>query len=281
MRTRLLAVVALAAVVCLSACIDVESVVTVNKDGSGVVEETTLLSAQLSAMMAMAKAQTTQSGAASPASPDVLMTRDAADAKAKAMGPGVTVKSLEDVKAADGRQGQKVAYAFANIGQLHYDTGTMPNVAVAGTPSSGVAFVFSNGTLTVSLKSNRPAGGAPSAGGPTPAPPGAADAAAALQQVPMDQQIAMIKPMLAGMRVALRVKCPGGIASTDSTYVSGDTVTLLDVQVDKLLDNAAVLGKLGALSGSQNMSAADATQLLKGIPGVQVETKDTITIRLK
>jgi len=91
----------------------------------------------------------------------------------------------------------------------------------------------------------------------------------------------MIKGMFAGMRMALKVKSASGIASTDASFVDGDTVTLMDIQMDKLFDNPAVLDKLSGLQNNPNMSPAAASEALKGIEGVRAEVKDTITIKLK
>src|SRR3954464_1532710 len=97
----------------LSGCIDSESVVTVNKDGSGTIEETTLYSAQMSAMMSMAAAGFTQPGAPA-AGMSLTVTEEQAKANASQMGMGVTLQSLENLKTPDGRQGQKVVYAFTD-----------------------------------------------------------------------------------------------------------------------------------------------------------------------
>ncbi len=271
----------LSASLLLSGCIDMESVVTVKKDGSGTIEETTLLSAQLSAMMAMATSGLTQPGAPA-AVPNVLMTDEQAKAKANKMGAGVTVQSIEALKNPDGRQGQKIVYAFSDIAKVQFEPGDMNTAdAVPGAPTtttSPITFGFSNGTLTVKNGgSSIPAATPPLPGGPAVngnAPAGATPA-------PSAQDIAMMKGMFAGMRMALKVKSASGIASTDATFVDGDTVTLMDIQMDKLFDNPAVLDRLSGLQNSPNLSPAAASESLKGIDGVRAEIKDTVTIKLK
>src|SRR5215471_8149519 len=106
MNKHILLALLLCASLFLSGCIDMESVVTVKKDGSGTVEESTLVSAQLSAMMAMAASGLGQqpggAGGAPASVPNVLMTDEQAKAKAAQMGPGVTVQSIEALKSPDG-----------------------------------------------------------------------------------------------------------------------------------------------------------------------------------
>jgi len=250
----------------LTGCIELDSVLTLNKDGSGSIEETTLLSAQASAMMAMmATAGAGQPGAPAPP-PDLMVSREKAEATAKEMGPGVTLKTFEALKTPDGKQGQKIVYAFPDISKINYHSG-----------SSAATFTFSNGTLTIRNLSNasNPATVPPLPG--APAVPGRS----ANTPPPSAQEIAMVKGMFAGMRMALRVTAPSGIASSDATYVDGNTVTLLDLQMDKLFDNPDALAKLSTLSPNPNMSPAEAAEALKGIPGVRAELRDVVTIKLK
>jgi hypothetical protein len=252
----------------LTGCIELDSVLTLNKDGSGTIEETTLLSAQASAMMAMmATAGPGQPGGGAPAPPpDLMVSREKAEATAKDMGPGVTLKTFEALKTPDGKQGQKIVYAFPDISKINYHSG-----------NSAATFTFSNGTLTIkNLSSAANSATAPTLPG-APATPGRG----ANTPPPSDQEIQMVKGMFAGMRMALKVTAPSGIASTDATYVDGNTVTLLDLQMDKLFDNPDALAKISTLSPNPNMSPADAAEVLKGIPGVRAELRDVVTIKLK
>ena len=275
MKRRLHLAVVVASVLLLSGCVEIGSVLTVNRDGSAVIEETTLLGAQLSALMAMGTAQAGRGGAAAPDTPTLVMSRDKAEAKAKAMGPGVTVRSLEDLKMPDGRQGQKVVYAIANIGNVKYEVGDMNTTTANGTPSVPIVFTFNNGMLTIRNPRSQPTPAAQApAGSPTAgATPGA------MSTMPTEQELAMVKSLVTGMRVSMFVKAASGIASTDATYVDGDTVTLYDVQVDKLLDNPAVMAKFSAMS--DGTTPAQAAEALKDVPGVRAELKESITIRLK
>lgn len=287
MKKHIALALLLSASLLLSGCIDIESVVTVKKDGSGTIEENTLVSAQFAAMMAMAASglggqQPGGAGGAAPAMPNVLMTDEQAKAKAGQMGPGVTVQSIEALKSPDGRQGQKVVYAFADISKVKFEPGDMNAAGAAGATGAAantpMTFTLSNGTLTVKNGSAKAAASAPPLPG-TPAP--TAPPTAGATPLPSPQEMAMMKSMFAGMRMALRVKSVSGIASTDATYVDGDTVTLMDIQMDKLFDNPAVLEKLSGLQNNPNMSPAAASEALKGIDGVKAESKDTVTIKLK
>jgi hypothetical protein len=277
MKKQLLLALVLSASVLLSGCIDMESIVTVKKDGTGIIEETTLMSAQLSSMMALAATSAGQPGGPT-AGPNLLMTREQADAKAKQMGMGVSLQSIEDVKSPDGRQGQKIVYSFTDISRVQYQSGDTSSAgSTTGTASSPTTFGFSNGTLTIKGGGNKS-----SEAPPLPTVPAAnGTSAAGITPAPTEQETAMIKSMFAGMRMALKVKAASGIAATDATFVDGDTVTLIDIQMDKLFDNPAVIEKLSGMSSNPNLSPAAASEAFKGIDGVRAEVKNSVTIKLK
>jgi len=91
-------------------------------------------------------------------------------------------------------------------------------------------------------------------------------------QLPVDQ-LAIMRQMLAGMHVALRVEPAGRIVRSNSPFVDGPTVTLFDVDVDSLLNDEQAMSRL------QNAgNAADVAEALKTIPGIKVAAERDITI---
>ena len=86
-------ILAVAAVFGLASCLEIKSTVIVSKDGSAIVEETALLGAQLAAMMAQG------GGAGGPGEQlkGLIMDKEQAEKRAKDLGEGVTVKSIEEV----------------------------------------------------------------------------------------------------------------------------------------------------------------------------------------
>ena len=97
----------------------------------------------------------------------------------------------------------------------------------------------------------------------------------------MQAQMAMMKPMFAGMRMAIKIKGGSGIASSDATNLSGDTVTIMDIQFDKIMENPEVFGKFMQTADDKDMSPAKAAATFKGVDGIKVEGKEKITIKLK
>ncbi len=90
----------------LTSCLEIKSTITVNKNGTAIIEENIVLGAQLASMVE--GEQGGQFGS-------LVMTEEKAAARAKKLGEGVTVKSREDMKTADGKSGVKVVFAVADL----------------------------------------------------------------------------------------------------------------------------------------------------------------------
>src|SRR5437764_2652397 len=107
---RLAAVVA--ASLAAGACLQSTTLIRINADGSGTIEQTTIMTdaalRQLRQLAAM--------GGDTGKPIDFFSTKQAHD-MAASLGPGVTVVSSTRIKNADG-EGSKAIFAFADIGQL-------------------------------------------------------------------------------------------------------------------------------------------------------------------
>src|SRR5262249_3585742 len=82
--------------------------------------------------------------------------------------------------------------------------------------------------------------------------------------LPSDQ-LAIVRQMLAGMRLSLRVEPAGRLVRTNSAYVNGQSVTIFDLDMDALLGNEAAFAKLQAAQ-----TPAETAEALKNAPGIKV-----------
>jgi hypothetical protein len=256
---------AVAASLLLSACFEMSSVVTVNKGGTGTIEETALVGAQLKAMMGSLG---DQGGGAQggPNLKDLVPDRAKAEERAKKLGEGVTVKSHEPVKMPDGREGVKVVYAVADINKLKYQP--FDAKGPEGAENKPITFALNGNTLNVSMPPDKPKD-KPAADKPK------------MPAEQMQAQMAMMKPMFAGMRMAVQIKGGSGIASSDASNLSGDTVTIMDIQFDKIMEKPEVFGKFMQTADDKDMTPAKAAETFKGVDGIKVEGKEKISIKLK
>jgi len=252
-----------AASLALTSCFEIKSTITVNKDGTATIEESMLLGAQLAAMAAAGGGQSDQLKGLS-------MDKDKAEARAKKLGDGVTVKSHEEVKTPDGKTGTKVVFAVADLSKLKYLPFEPEQEGKPASNSEPMTFALSGSSLTITNpESDKKKGGGE--GKPKKSPEEIAQ---------MKAQMGMMKPMFAGMRMSVEVKGAGGIASSDATHFNDGTISYLDIQFDKLMDNTDAFAEVME-SGDGGMSMSDAAAKFSKVEGLKIEGKKVVKAELK
>lgn len=260
---RLLAAI-LSAVV-LPGCLQSETTIHLNKDGSGTLVEQTTLGGKMMAMLE-------QFGGADAKDPLAEMfSPEKAKAKAATMGEGVTFEKSEPLTVG-ANKGARTTYRFADINKLTISPGDgmkdmspMGAQAAEAVKQKPISFNYAGGSLTITMPEvEKPAAGAP-----------AADAAPDLAGNP--EMEGMMKEMLADMKMSFKLVVEPGIAETDATHRDGNTVTLVEMEMGKLLENPDTFKKLTA--AGQNDPAA-AMEALKGIEGMKMETKPKVTVKV-
>lgn len=229
----------------MSSCLEYKGVVTINKDGSATLEETSLIGPQFKAMM----------GSVTPKDKDGAADRSKAEERAKVLGEGVMVKSHEEITQPNGSTGMKVVYTVPDITKLKY--------APEGSKDKKKVFTFTRSGNTLTIHNPEDQKDIPLA-----------------PEMPRDakrEQLGGIKPMLAGLHFNIEVKVPGGIASTDASHVAGDIITLMDFELDKIKNDERLIDVLD----SMHLTAAQAAAQFKGVDGVKVEGKEAIKIEMK
>jgi hypothetical protein len=247
----------------LTSCLEIKSTVIVNKDGTATIEESVLLGAQLAAMMQAGGGQGDQLKG-------LVMDKAKADERAKKLGEGVTVKSHEEVKTPDGKSGVKVVFAVADLAKLKYVPFEPEQEGKPASKSEPMTFALSGSSLTITN---------PEAdkkkGGNAEKPKKSAE-----ELAQMKAQMGMMKPMFAGMRMTIEVKGAGGIASSDATHFNDGTVSYLDIQFDKLMDNTDAFMQVME-SGEGGMSMSEAATKFNKVEGLKIEGKKVVALELK
>lgn len=259
MKTAKLAL-GLFAALALPSCFQNETTITLNKDGSGTIVEETLLGAQFMAMMA----QFAQPGQPDPVAE--MFKEEKAREKTAALGEGVEYVKTEMFEK-DGRKGARVHYKYADINKVTLSPGDAVDDMEGGQAPAGddkkedtVKFAYADGKLRIIV------------------PP------ADFDEMNMDegdgdpQQMAMMKPMLAEMRITMKLVIADGISETNASHVEGGAITLMDIQVGKMLDHKDALKKISE-TAKTDMDAAKAE--FAKLDGIKMETKDDVTVTLK
>lgn len=259
-------VLAAATALVLTGCINSSTLITVKPDGSGTVEQTTLMNVgALKAMMPGAADQ-----APNPVNEDNLKRT------AEKMGKGVRLVSAEPMKA-NGFEGVKALFAFDDINQVQVsqdpDMGGGPDGAAAPEPKADEPVRFSltrqggASTLTIVFQ-DKPSGGA-TAAEPTNGMPDLSD--------PM--MMGMLKAMFQGFKINIDLAVAGDIVKTNAEYVTGSRITLLEMDMNALMADEA---KFKALQGKLGPSASlsEVKPYLKDIKGIKVDGP-TISVTFK
>lgn len=238
-----------------TSCLQQETTLSLNKDGSGTITETTILGAQMLAMMGAAGGE-----GGDPLDQMIAQAKDKSDEAVAKMGEGVTLKEVKKLDKG-GKKGLITVYEFKDINQLKYVFGSSLGDDDGGEDKEPLDISYKNGVLTINNKYEK------AKEGEQPAKPEMSD-----------QQLAMAQQMMGEMRMALKLEFPGGIAETNALHQDGNKVTMMDIDFGKLI---AQEGKFKEFMKAKPESPAQAAQLLKGVDGVKIETAEKLTVKLK
>lgn len=274
MKRLLYAAVSTVTALALPSCLQSETTIHLNKDGSGTIVEQTTLGAQMMAMLDQFSAIGGDTGKDPLAE---MFSPEKGKAKAAKLGEGVTFEKSVPLTVG-GNKGATVTYRFADINKLKVSPGDgMSDVSpMAGQAPEApeapkqkpITFTYTAGQLAI----NMPPPEKPTAGPDGAAKPETPDLAG------NPQAEAMMKQMLGDMKVSFKLVADGGISQSDATYRDGKTITLMEMEMGKVLQNPDSMKKL--TSADQNDPAA-AMAALKGIEGVKLETKPVVSVTLE
>lgn len=248
----------------LTSCLEIKSTITVNKNGTAIIEENIVLSAQLASMVGGEQGGQFRS---------LVMTEEKAAARAKKLGEGVTVKSREEMKTADGKSEVKVVFAVADLTKLKYVPFEPEQENPTAPPTEPMTFALNGASLTITNPEvDKKRGGGR---GAVPKPQMTPEKLAM-----MKAQLGMMKPILAGLRMVVEIKGAGGITSSDAAYLSDGTISLMDMNLDKLMEKSDDFASFVEATNN-GISIADAAVQFSKVEGLKFEGKKVVTAELK
>jgi len=273
MRFRALAILPLL-VLPTAGCIQFETLVKVKGDGTGTIVQTMTMSAETMEMMKSTKSEGGKVDVGGK--PMALEAKDIEQAKAEAakMGEGVTFVKAEPIDTPQAK-GMRAIYAFKDVTKLKVSQKpSSPGGAPApggGEADDSMKFGFAkaangNAVLTIAMPDLKAAADKKAATSKTPAK--APDAP--------PEAMAMMKQMFKGLRIAIAVEPEGKVVQTNSPFVEGSRVTLMEMNFDALLADEAKLKQFSA--AMDGGSIADAKRLMKGLAGVKINLDPEVKI---
>lgn len=249
----------LLATLSLTACLNSTTLVKLRPDGSGTVEQTTLMN------MAAVKGMMGGANLRGQMNQGPMMNKEDLERTASRMGKGVRLVSVEPVKGTNGFEGTKAVFSFDDINQVQISQD--PNVGdnpALGKSEDPVKFALtrngSSSTLTINF-TDRPA----AAAGAAPAP-----GANEMPDLTNPMMMNMLKTMFQGFKVNIGLEVVGAIVKTNAEYVSGPHITLLEMDMAALLDDEAKLRGLQGKIGP-NASFSQVKPYLKDVKGIKID----------
>jgi hypothetical protein len=278
MKTIRWAVVALA-LLALAGCFETIILVRVNKDGSGTVEQRVMFGNQFLDMLKNFGSTSEEAGEGEPESRSpagqVMVDQEHLRQQAARMGEGIELASSEPIGTERGA-GYLAVYRFRDINALRLSSNPGENIAVpnlrtaereADEPPRYITFRFNPGaTAVLDILVPPPAKAEP----PEPAQEA--------QKEPDESELRLMRQFFEQMRIRLAVEVNGRIVDTNATYREGSTVTLVDLDFGKLIQDEALFRRLVT---AQPKTLEDMKSLVGGIPALKIELQDRLTVRFR
>ena len=251
-----------------SGCIDVETNLKVNKDGSGTIEETVLISNEVVKMLHEFAGTF---GDSTEANSFKIFDGNELKQKASGYGTGVEYVSGEEI-IKDDQQGFRVVYSFKDLNNISLSPDPENQISLGEDvektepDSDQFRFKFIPGDtpkVIISAKINEPK-------------PGSGE---------MESQDSEITPedstfleMMKGMKINMNVIFNGEIVSTNSSYKGKNKITLLGIDFGKIISNPEAFKKLNQ-KNPENF--VEFKEIVKDIPGIKLETNYPVSVTFK
>jgi hypothetical protein len=250
-----------AAIAC-AGCFESTTLLRVKSDGTGTLQQRTIVK---KAALAQLRSFAALGGGRATLDP---LSEDQARALAASLGPGVTMTATEKISNDEG-EGRESTYAFSDVSQLRVSEQPQApggvSIKTQGLSTDGSTITLAltreaNGNVTLHITVPPPAlfSGADGQGGINPA---------------VFQQLQALRATLAGAHLLLAMEPIGQLVHTSSSYVEGQRVTLLEIDLDRLLADEPFLQRLQAAA-----TRDEVRELVRNAPGLKINLDPEITI---
>jgi len=259
----------------ITGCIDVKTKIKVNKDGSGTIEETMLMSGEMVEMM-----KQFMSGFAADSIDTQefnLYNEEEIKNKASDYGEGVQFISGKELRE-DGREGYTAIYSFADLNKLRFDQNPDSKIPEGVEAAAGqepekkeyITFRFDRNDgseITVNM---------PPASKESEKDDSTMDMGDTSTDSLNAGDLSKLKDLLKDFNISLVVETDGEIKETNASYVDKSSVTLFDLNFNLLLDDPEKLKALKKINPGDMQEVKD---ILKDVTGIKIETNNPVKIK--
>ena len=274
MKKLAAALIILFVLLTIAGCVDVKTKIKVNKDGSGTVEETVLMSTEMIQMLK----QFVSGFADDSTNVEEFKLYNEGDIKNRAadFGDGVQFSSGKELQE-DGREGYVAVYTFEDLNKLRFDQNPgskMPEqMADAEVKEKEyITFSFSRNNDSEIIISMPPVSKEKEEDEEK-------DEEVDSSSDSLDtQDLSRLKFLMKDFNISLVIEAEGYIIETNANYVDRSSVTLFDLNFNLLLDEPE---RLEALKKINPNDMQELKEVIKDVPGIRIETNDPVKIRFR
>ncbi len=257
-------------------CIEMHTIITVKKDGSGFVEENIFLGKEIINMFkefASAFADSTQ-----PQEEFNMFEEEKIKAKTSDFGEGIEFVSMKNIKT-DEKEGYTAIYKFKDLNKVKVNQNPSDEIPMADQEQSGepknefVYFKFIKG------KPNRIEFKLPEGKKEDKSDEEVKTEETTEDETPPDSaEVEKMIKVLKDMKAKIEIKIDGEITNTNATHVDGNTITLFDINFGDLISNKE---KFETFQKTNPNSFEEIKKLVKDIPGIKVELNKDVFIEFE
>jgi hypothetical protein len=255
------------AVTLLTGCFKVETTVKINKDGSGKIFQTILMSKTFIDMISQFASSFGDSTSSEEFS---LFDEEEFKESAKDFGTGVQYISSEQLSL-DGWEGFRLEYQFNDLNKIQLKPGPDDNISVSNRKQveqedpEYFFFKYINGEVPEVIISR-------------PQIERDIDDEEKVEGGIKDELNEELLKMTEGMSIDISVEFEGEIVETNATYVEGSKITLVSVDLGEIVKNEDTLE---ILKNSQPGNLDDLQIFVEKNPGMKLELKKPVSVKFK
>jgi len=255
------------AVSLLTGCFKVETTVKINKDGSGTIFQTVMMSKTFVEMISQFADSFSDSSGTEDFS---LFNEEEFIESAKEFGSGVQYVSSEPV-IEDDWEGFRLEYQFSDLNNVHLKPGPDDNISVSNQKQEEQEepeyffFKYINGEIPEVIISR-------------PKIEQSIEDEENVDEGIKDELNKEILKLAEGMSIDISVEFDGEIVETNATYVEGSKITLVSVDLGKMVKNEETLE---LLKNSQPSNIDDLQVFVEKYPGMKLELITPVSVKFK
>lgn len=260
-----------------SGCIEIKTLITVNNDGSGTIEETVIMSDKVIEMM---KSFSTAFTSDSTQQQDFdIFNENSIKDRAAGFGNGVTYISGEKIQEGS-KEGFKALYSFRNLNDVTLSKIPQSQIPLDITEATAKDYTFkfikgSPAEIIILLPSSKDSVSNDEEARDSSGKLSSADSlnGESNQDSAFTQEAL---ELMKDLQISLVLNTGNSIVETNAAYVNGTEITLFEFDFNKLLNDKEKLQELMKLQSEDYEQIKD---VLKDIPGIKVETSKEIRVK--